>query len=325
MPSFTFTSPDGQKYTVNGPDGATQDQAFQILQGQSAGRQRAAGLPRPRRRKRSSVPRLRSEARGGGYCRPSWRYRVGYGRGGSLGGQQLGIAPQKNISDLIAPRESDGRYPMAGASWRWLPTTGQVHEAVSGAGVPDYEPETTAGKYAQTIGEFVPARRARPGKEMARSPSSLASFRARHRKRPGRRRKERLIEPYARAAAGVGAGLAPAAGGAQRPGGDGLRRAVYAEGRQNIAARGFRDTFTDPRQAQIDLEAAKARSSPGAAWERSFPGSRPTTGQLTGDQGALQLERALPTKTERRFTKTNMGPAPISKTPRGLRPSSGSS
>ena len=34
MPSFTFTSPEGQKYTVNGPDGATQEQAFAILQGQ---------------------------------------------------------------------------------------------------------------------------------------------------------------------------------------------------------------------------------------------------------------------------------------------------
>ena len=34
MSAFTFTSPDGKSYTVNGPDGATQDQAFQILQAQ---------------------------------------------------------------------------------------------------------------------------------------------------------------------------------------------------------------------------------------------------------------------------------------------------
>lgn len=32
MPAFTFTSPEGQKYTINGPDGATQEQAFEILQ-----------------------------------------------------------------------------------------------------------------------------------------------------------------------------------------------------------------------------------------------------------------------------------------------------
>ena len=34
MPSFTFTSPEGKSYTVNGPDGATKEQAFQMLQAQ---------------------------------------------------------------------------------------------------------------------------------------------------------------------------------------------------------------------------------------------------------------------------------------------------
>jgi hypothetical protein len=34
MPAFTFTSPEGKSYTVNGPDGATQDQAWQMLQSQ---------------------------------------------------------------------------------------------------------------------------------------------------------------------------------------------------------------------------------------------------------------------------------------------------
>jgi hypothetical protein len=32
MPAFTFTSPEGQKYTINGPEGATQEQAFAMLQ-----------------------------------------------------------------------------------------------------------------------------------------------------------------------------------------------------------------------------------------------------------------------------------------------------
>lgn len=34
MPTFKFTSPEGKSYTVNGPDGATQEQAFAILQQQ---------------------------------------------------------------------------------------------------------------------------------------------------------------------------------------------------------------------------------------------------------------------------------------------------
>jgi len=32
MPTFTFTSPEGKDYTIDGPDGATQEQAFGILQ-----------------------------------------------------------------------------------------------------------------------------------------------------------------------------------------------------------------------------------------------------------------------------------------------------
>jgi hypothetical protein len=44
-PSFTFTSPEGQKYTVNGPDGATPEQAFAILQGWIGGNQKAEAPP----------------------------------------------------------------------------------------------------------------------------------------------------------------------------------------------------------------------------------------------------------------------------------------
>lgn len=37
MPDFTFTSPEGKSYTVTGPEGATKEQAFQVLQQQIAG------------------------------------------------------------------------------------------------------------------------------------------------------------------------------------------------------------------------------------------------------------------------------------------------
>jgi hypothetical protein len=39
MPTFEFTSPEGKSYTVDGPEGATPDQAFQILQQHLAGPQ----------------------------------------------------------------------------------------------------------------------------------------------------------------------------------------------------------------------------------------------------------------------------------------------
>lgn len=48
MPTFRFKSPDGKTYVVNGPDGATQDQAFQILQGQLAsGQAKPVAAPTP--------------------------------------------------------------------------------------------------------------------------------------------------------------------------------------------------------------------------------------------------------------------------------------
>ncbi len=37
MPTFEFTSPEGKKYSVDGPPGATKEQAFQVLQAQLAG------------------------------------------------------------------------------------------------------------------------------------------------------------------------------------------------------------------------------------------------------------------------------------------------
>ncbi len=44
MPTFEFTSPEGKTYTVNGPEGSTKEQAFQILQQQLGG---AKSAPAP--------------------------------------------------------------------------------------------------------------------------------------------------------------------------------------------------------------------------------------------------------------------------------------
>lgn len=42
MPTFKFKAPDGKQYTVNGPDGATEQEAFQMLQSQMAAPKPAA-------------------------------------------------------------------------------------------------------------------------------------------------------------------------------------------------------------------------------------------------------------------------------------------
>lgn len=45
MPTFEFTSPDGKTYEVQGPDGATQEQAFQMLQQQIGAAPQAQEAP----------------------------------------------------------------------------------------------------------------------------------------------------------------------------------------------------------------------------------------------------------------------------------------
>jgi hypothetical protein len=123
MPAFTFTSPDGQKYTVNGPDGATQDQAFQILQGQIGG-QTKGGAPAPKSWDKDVLPSFGSGLRRDAEALVGIPGDVGSAMdvAAAWGARKLGIAPPK-MSDIPAMAR-----PGAG-----LPTTGQVHEAVSGA------------------------------------------------------------------------------------------------------------------------------------------------------------------------------------------------
>ncbi len=45
MPKFTFTSPQGKTYDIEGPEGATKEQAFQILQTQLGTEQKAPAAP----------------------------------------------------------------------------------------------------------------------------------------------------------------------------------------------------------------------------------------------------------------------------------------
>ena len=121
----------------------------------------------------------------------------------------------------------------------------------------------------------------------------MASFLALHRKRRGRRRKERCSSHTLELRPRSAAECTPSLVERGRQAGKSFLEPFTEQGRQNIAARGLRDAFTDPRQASIDLEAAKALQQPGAGMGEVVPGSRPTTGQLTGDQGASRLERAF--------------------------------
>ena len=158
-----------------------------------------------------------------------------------------------------------------------LPTSESLRKRREEFAGPDYQPETTAGKYAQTIGEFLPgaalASEESIGKGLVKFgvvPGAASDW-------AGQLTQGTPIEPYARVVGAVGGGLAPAVGQVAKLAGKSFLEPFSEEGRQNIAARGLRDAFTDPRQAQIDLEAAKATQQPGAGMGETFPdrGRRP--------------------------------------------------
>jgi hypothetical protein len=286
VPSFTFTSPEGQKYTVKGPDGATQEQAFAILQGQIGG-QTKGGAPAPKAKSwdEDVLPAL----------------NAGLSRGADA---LIGLPGDAwHGARFLANKVLGSNDPINDI----LPTSESLRNRREAFTGPGYEPQTTAGKYAQTIGEFIPGAALAPEEGLGKAVAKYGVAPAVASEAAGQATEGTPLEPYARAAAAVGAGVAPAAAKLAQKGIRDFSAPFTEEGRQNIAARGLRDAFTDPRKAQIDLEAAKATQQPGAGMGEIVPGSRPTTGQLTGDQGALQLERSLANENRTAFHENQYG------------------
>ena len=180
-----------------------------------------------------------------------------------------------------------------------LPGAADYQRWFKNAGVdPGYMPQSAAGRYAHEIAAFAPA-------ALATIPLGGAGMAARVLPRLGETiapavSSETLghatqgtgLEPWARIA---GAGLGSVAQMAGTAGVTGLRVPMTEAGQQDIAANQFRAGTRDPAAASQALRDAQAQRSPGMATGENIPGSRPTTGQITGDLGQLDLERQLQT------------------------------
>src|ERR1700743_2600643 len=153
MPTFDFTSPDGKTYSVDGPDGATPEQAFQILQGH-------LGAAPP---VSAGGDALKSVGSG--------LTNAAVGTVGAAGDiRNLGSAATDYIGDKlgVAPDKVQAFKNLASKAGYVLPGVGLVAnaptsrdilnaapEAVKSAS--DYQPQTTAGGYLKTGAEFLPA------------------------------------------------------------------------------------------------------------------------------------------------------------------------
>ena len=81
-------------------------------------------------------------------------------------------------------------------------------------------------------------------------------------------------------------------------------------GQESLAASKFKSSFSDPLEAETTLQNAKDfrdAISPNSAMGELVPGSKPTTGQLTGDKGALSLERNIATTNPELFKENDFG------------------
>lgn len=130
-----------------------------------------------------------------------------------------GFGPQAGTPE----RERFDRLYLGIGSGGGLPGSGAIRQGVEAATGPLYEPQTTAGRYAQTIGEFAPAAAIGPGglvrKVMETTVPAVASEAA------GQYAAGTKAEPAARLVGAVMGNLGVAAGAARQ---NGAERAIVA-------------------------------------------------------------------------------------------------
>lgn len=154
MPVFDFTSPDGENYTVEGPEGATQEQAFQMLQQQ---------IGKPQAAPETGMLEDAAKSVGAGLANATAGTLGGAGdirsllsAGTSAIGGKLGVEPDKvqAFKDFMAKAAG---MTATGAVLANAPTSQQIKQSATDPIVsPDYDPKTVAGGYLKTGAEFLP-------------------------------------------------------------------------------------------------------------------------------------------------------------------------
>ena len=166
MATFDLTSPDGQKYRVTGPEGSTEQDALRQLQRQ------LAGLPIEQAPAASNQAADIAKSGGIGLVKgtiglagaPS-DYGPQSRAAGGFVADQLGISPetQSKIGTGFDWARKTGLLGPIAALGNVTPGSGAIQSTVEKRTGKFYEPKTTAGQYAQTVGEFLPSAALGPG------------------------------------------------------------------------------------------------------------------------------------------------------------------
>ena len=136
------------------------------------------------------------------------------GLGGMIGDlSDLGAKGLETATNFVSDKLGIDRYqrPEAPSILNNIPTSASLTKNVESVTGKFYEPKTTAGKYAETVGEFLPAAAAGPGrmgtKLLSGATGGLGSEAA------GQFTEGTAAEPYARVAGALAGGVAPMAAG----------------------------------------------------------------------------------------------------------------
>ena len=158
-----------------------------------------------------------------------------------------------------------------------------------------YQPQTGAGRYAHEIAAFLPGAAIPFGEAGwgARALQTVAP--AIGSETLGNMAKGTAWEPWARGFGALVGGGAHIVGGATKDAISEYARPISEAGQQDLAAQQFRAQTSEPDAALQKLRDAQAQAPPGRATGENIQGSKPTTGQITGDLGQLGMERAVQT------------------------------
>lgn len=138
------------------------------------------------------------------------------GLAGAIGDlSDLGAKGLEHASNFITDKLGMERYqppkPRDTSVLNYIPTSASIQKKIEGVTGEFYKPHTTPGKYAETVGEFLPASLIGPGGMAAKVGTGVAAGLGSE--GAGQLTEGTKAEPYARIAGALLGGVAPAVGG----------------------------------------------------------------------------------------------------------------
>ena len=245
MPTYSIDGPDGKTYSIEGPAGATREQVIAKIKEQQPQTGTTEAAP-------STMGDMASS----------------FGRGvvkGAIGLAGLPGDVSKGVGNLVEKGgELLGAAPRDVPELSGLPSSGDITGKVEDVAGKFNKPKTTAGKYAESVGEFVPSAVIGPGGLATRAATTVAGGLGAE--GAGELTEGTGLEPYARFAGGLvaggGTGLAAAEGQSARlaarlPTADQIRDSAQAAYRQVentrlIASEGSLNGLVSSTRAGLD-------------------------------------------------------------------------